>query len=79
MKYARTYLSLLLKASIYGVNKEIVNSSELLLKLKLGLRRNLLLLLKSPMPVSRKLAAIILAIDYNIISKPICFFRKKDN
>lgn len=79
MKYARTYLSLLLKASIYGVNKEIVNSSELLLKLKLGLRRNLILLLKSPMPFSRKLAAIILAIDYNLISKPIWFFRKKDN
>lgn len=64
VKRARTAFSLLSKGAFYGLSGEI--DKETIKRLKREHRSNLLLLLRAPIPLSRKAVAILLGIDFNL-------------
>lgn len=74
VKKARTPFSLLSKAAFYGVSKDI--DRDMLKKLVNEHRSNLPILLKSPMPLSRKIVAIALSINLKFTQKLISFYKK---
>lgn len=59
---ARSPMSLLLKACVYGIDGSIETPRQTLRKLQRDLRRQLVILLRSPLPFSRKLASLVLSI-----------------
>jgi len=74
VKKARTAFSLLSRAAFYGVSEEIDKS--MLTALVKEHRKNISLLLKAPLPFSRKIAACLLAINYNLASNVAKLYRK---
>lgn len=71
VKKARTAFSLLSKIAYYGVQDKDINKKRIIKKLTKEHRKNLECLLKSPMKMSRKLVAILLAINYNALKIPL--------
>ncbi len=71
MKKARSYFSILSKISMYGFNDEVDNKKEIVKKITIELRSNYLLLIKSPMPINRKIIMSVLALNINLIRYPI--------
>lgn len=67
IKLGRSYFSLLARAAKYGVSSDV--SSYDLSFLKLQLRRVYVRLLKSPMPLNRKMLATLCCIDYRILTR----------
>ena len=63
VKKARTPLSLLCKIAYYGIDDDI-NKKELVKKLRLELKQNIVILMQSPIPMSRKILAISFLINY---------------
>ena len=57
---ARTPMSLLIKACVYGIDEKISKHEEVIFFLRKRLRNNLSIILHSTIPLSRKLASIIL-------------------
>ena len=41
-----------------------------------GLRENYILLMKSPMPMNRKIMATALAIDFNLLATPLKIYNR---
>nr|AKE79128.1 glycosyltransferase [Streptococcus suis]AKE79153.1 glycosyltransferase [Streptococcus suis]AKE80258.1 glycosyltransferase [Streptococcus suis]AKE80312.1 hypothetical protein YS68.seq-orf00011 [Streptococcus suis]AKE80336.1 glycosyltransferase [Streptococcus suis] len=66
IKLARSYFSLLAKAAIGGISAEV--SREKIAFLTIQLRKNYVHLFFSPMPLNRKILAMICAIDYRILA-----------
>lgn len=64
VKAARTAFSLLSRAAVYGINDSSINEKETIALLLKEHRKNIWILLKSPIPISRKLLAIMLAINF---------------
>ena len=73
IKLARSYFSLLAKAAVCGINKDI--RREDLRYLTYMLRNNIVMLLKSPMPINRKILVVIVAIDYRILEYIINLYK----
>lgn len=74
MKDARTDFSLLARAAKYGIDeRSIENSDELIRKLQTRLKKNLGILLRSPMSSSRKILATAFVINYDISRSIIRF------
>ncbi len=73
VKKARTAFSLLSKAAFYGVANDI--SSENINQLTIEHRRNLSTLLKAPLPISRKIAAALLAINFRLTKALISVYK----
>ncbi len=72
MKEARSYFSLLARAAKDGVDETSINNKdELINKLRKRLRRNLNLLIKSPMSSSRKILAVSFVINYKLCKRII--------
>ena len=71
MKEARSYFSMLVKISLYGFTDETSHQREIIKELTKNLRTNYFLLLKSPMPLNRKIMMSFLCIDINFISLPV--------
>lgn len=73
-KLGRSYLSLLLKIAIYGFDDNISSDEKkyIINDLTKKLRKEFFTLLRSRMPISRKVFLIILCIDYH----PLCVLRK---
>lgn len=69
VKRARTPLSLLCKIALYGVNDPQIPYKETVQKLQNELRKSLLLLLFSPIAMSRKALAVLFAINYPLTEK----------
>lgn len=73
IKHARSYFSLLMRAALNGV---IDVSDGEIKKIQRNLRKNLIFLLKSPIPISRKCMSICLATSYVGTSKIIHCVKK---
>lgn len=76
MKQARSYFSLLSKIAVYGFADNVSNKEEIIAKLTKDLRTSYSLLIKSPMPVNRKLIMNLLCIHINLLSFPISVFKR---
>lgn len=70
VKYARTSFSLLCKIIYYGID-ETLDKKKTVKQLQKELRSNLILLITSPIKITRKILAISLSINYFIAEKTI--------
>lgn len=61
---------------MYGFEDSDLNKKNTIKTLQQNLRKELLLLLKSPMPLGRKIMAITLAIDVRLLSFPLKIYKK---
>lgn len=66
VKQARTPLSLLCKVAYFGVADPSIDKVSLIKKLTKEHRENVKMLLNSPMPLSRKVLALLFAINYKL-------------
>ncbi|WP_424475221.1 glycosyltransferase family 2 protein [Oceanobacillus kimchii] len=72
IKLARSYFSLLAKISKFGVSEELSEKKKMIEKdLKNKLRKNYILLMKSPMPFNRKIFVTFFAINHKLLSTPL--------
>lgn len=76
IKLARSYFSLLSKIAYFGVDDEAIDKKKLIKDLTKKLRESLLLLIKSPMPLNRKIIATILSVNINLMSIPLKLYKK---
>lgn len=75
IKHARSYFSLLAKIAFYGFSDSSLNENEVINELTKQLRSNFTLLMKSPMPVNRKLMIVLLCIDIKLLQMPLKFYK----
>lgn len=73
VKKARTAFSLLCKIAFYGVADESIDKKQTVCSLTAEHRRNLPILLKAPIPMSRKVLAVLLAVNFNLTEKILKF------
>lgn len=64
VKKARTPLSLLCKIAFYGVSDSNLNEKEIVSELRKELKINIKLLVNSPIPVSRKIIALMMCVSF---------------
>ena len=64
VKKARTPLSLLCKIAFYGISDCSIDKKKVVMELKKELRKNALILISSPIPISRKILVISFIITY---------------
>lgn len=64
VKKARTPLSLLCKIAFYGISDPELNENEVVTVLKKELQDNLKLLLSAPIPLSRKILAVMMSVSF---------------
>ena len=69
MKLARSDFSLLARSLRDGVSNDIEEPDILINEMEQRLRKNLKLLLKSPMPLSRKVLCTLIAYNYKVMNK----------
>ena len=79
IKHARSYFSLLSKIAFYGFNDENIDKKKTVSYLTRELRKNFIFLLKSPMPLTRKILMFFLCIDFRLLSLPFKLLRKIKN
>lgn len=73
VKKARTAFSLLSKIAYFGVSDPNLDKKELIKELTKEHRSNLFILLKAPIPLSRKLLSVMFAINYKMTEAAIHF------
>lgn len=66
VKHARTAFSLLSKIAYYGISDKTLEKDKLIRELTDEHRKNLRILLNSPIPLSRKVLSILFAINFNL-------------
>lgn len=71
VKKARTAFSLLCKIAYFGVSDSIDNRNKIVKELTKEHRANLSILLRSPIPLNRKILSILFAINYSFTEKII--------
>ena len=71
VKQARTAFSFLCKIAYYGIDDNSIDKKQIVKELTKEHRRNVALLLKAPMALSRKVLAILFAINYNLTESAI--------
>lgn len=76
VKYARTSLSLLCKIAFYGISDEQIDKKTTVKNLQTELRKCIWVILKSPIPVSRKLCAVLLSIHIKCLEVPLGVYKK---
>lgn len=76
MKRARSDFSILARIAVAGVDNSIKNPEALIRELIRRLRKNLLILWKSPMPLTRKVLSTAFSINYTISCKFLKLLRK---
>lgn len=76
VKSARTPFSLLCKIAFYGIADASIDNKKIVSKLVSELRKNLGLLIKSPMPVNRKIIAIMMSINFEFTKLLISFLKR---
>ncbi len=74
-KYARTSLSLLCKIAYYGIDNRL-DRTKTINFLQRRLRANVLLLVTSPMKISRRFLAIMFAVNYGATEKTIHLIKR---
>lgn len=76
MKKARSYFSLLAKIAYFGTNIPKRELSEIKSDLVSGLRDNYMLLMKSPIPINRKIIISAFALNFNISERILKTLKK---
>lgn len=76
VKRARTDFSLLCKIAFYGIADPSIDRKSTVKQLTRNLRKNLMILLDSPIPFSRKLMAIVLCIHIKLLEFPLKVYKK---
>lgn len=76
VKKARTAFSLLSRIAYYGVADQTLSKEQLVLRLTAEHRKNLVRLLDSPIPASRKILSVMFAINYHMTEKIIHLVRR---
>lgn len=79
VKLARSYFSLLARAAFFGIDEKRLNRKEVIRDLTGKLRKNFILLMKSPIPILRKILIMIMCININLISKPVETYKELKN
>ena len=77
VKQARTPLSLLSRIAYCGIDDDSIDKVELVKKLQSQLQKTVPTLLKSPIPLSRKILTILFSVNYTFTEKLIHILRKK--
>lgn len=77
VKVARSAFSFLCKIAYYGISNDFEDPKSLIKKLTKEHRSNISTLLKAPLPLSRKVLAVLLAVDINLVKWPLKFFKIK--
>lgn len=77
VKKARTPLSLLCRIAVFGINDPQIEKDILIRRLQKELRCGLYLLLFSPIPISRKILAIMFSCNYYLTEKTIHVFSRQ--
>jgi glycosyltransferase involved in cell wall biosynthesis len=75
VKKARTAFSLLSKIAYYGIDDSSIDKNKTIKELTIEHRGNLLILLKSPIPLSRKILAVLFAVNYKIAETLVHFVK----
>ena len=76
VKKARTAFSLLSKIAYYGVADPAIDKKETVKELTREHRKNVGMLLKAPLPLSRKALAVMFATNYSLTEKVIRLAKK---
>lgn len=76
VKKARTSLSLLSKIAYCGISDKTINKERIVLKLQRELRNNKKILLKGPIPLSRKILTVLFSINFRFTEILVHFLRK---
>lgn len=76
VKKARSAFSFLCKIAYYGVSDPTIDKAQIVKELTAEHRKNVGLLLKAPMALSRKILAVLFAINFTITEKAIYLARK---
>lgn len=76
VKQKRTPFSFLCRIAMFGLSNEIDDKKGLIKKLTQEHRSNLGVLLKAPIPLSRKILSLLFAIDYHCVSIPLQMLKK---
>lgn len=76
VKRARTPLSLLCKIAYFGVSDPSIDKDKTINKLMKENRQNLRFIISSPIPLSRRLLALLFAIDYHLAMIVITMIKK---
>lgn len=66
VKKARTAFSLLSKIAYFGIADPTINKKDIVKELTAEHRKNVVILLKSPIPTSRKLLALLFAVNFKL-------------
>lgn len=75
VKYARSYFSLLAKIAFYGIKDDDLDEKKVIKYLTNKLRDNYFLLMKSPMPLNRKIMTTVVCIDIRLLSIPLRIYK----
>lgn len=76
IKVARSDFSLLAKAALYGVDTTQINKKKTIATLTSRLRKNWKMLMKSSIPLNRKIMITAFCCNYNLVSFPIKIYRQ---
>jgi glycosyltransferase involved in cell wall biosynthesis len=75
IKHARSFFSLLVKIAFYGVTDIEIDRKSVIKELTYNLRKNYFLLIKSPMPINRKIMTTALSIDFRCLLVPLTIYK----
>lgn len=76
VKRARTPFSLLCRIAYFGIDRNAGDKKQIIKELMKQHRKYLKTLLKAPLPLSRKILSIALAINYNLVGLPFKLIRR---
>ena len=75
VKKKRTAFSLLAKIAYYGIADKDIDKQSIVKKLTQEHRKNIIWLIKAPLPISRKILCILFAINYSFSEKLIKLYK----
>lgn len=76
VKSARSYFSLLAKAAFWGIDESQVRKKEIIPALTNQLRKNWWKLIKSSIPINRKIMITAFCVNFRIVELPLRIFKK---
>ena len=75
-KHERGYFSILARIAFYGCNASKARKKEIVKMCQAALRRNLIFLLKMPLPISRKVLILLFVMNYSMTEVSILIAKK---
>lgn len=75
IKLGRSYFSLLAKIAFYGIKDDKLDYRKTIDELTKELRKYYFLLMKSPIPINRKIMIALLCINFNLLKAPLNIYK----